>query len=161
MTRKKPALRAAKSGLLAIRADQPTLDARPRQIDLAVELTLPDSACRRRLLVLYARSPELQDVDLESMITRIDGATPASIKELLRRAAVLAALEREDLVVTGAHLEMALSELDEGGRLAQRMLGFNATEIIPPGAAPPSSRPMPATGFPADGTATVRGKRPQ
>jgi len=140
---------------------EPALAARPGRIDLAVELTLPDAAGRRRLLELYARGLELQGVDLENIVTRIEGATPAYIKELLRKAAVLAALEREDLVVTGAHLEMALAELDEGGRLAQRLLGFTPPqEVIPPGAAPPSSRSMPPTGFPMGGTAE-RGNRPQ
>jgi len=139
---------------------EPALAARPGRIDLAVELTLPDAAGRRRLLELYARGLELQGVDLENIVTRIEGATPAYIKELLRKAAVLAALEREDLVVARAHLEMALAELDEGGRLAQRLLGFSPPqEVIPPGAAPPSARSMPPTGFPAGGTA-ARGKRP-
>ncbi len=75
---------------------------------------------------------------------------------------MLAVLEREDLVVTGAHLEMALAELDEGGRLAQRLLGFNpAQDVNAAGAALPPSRPMPHTGFPVGGTAVVREKRPQ
>jgi len=62
---------------------------------------------------------------------------------------VLAALEREDLVVTGAHMEMALAELDEGGRLAQRLLGFNAPrELIDRGEGLSSARSIPPTGFP-------------
>ena len=56
------------------------------------------------------------------MAERIDGATPAYIKELLRKAAVLAATEDAGPVVTGAHLEAAAAELDEGGELAHSLL---------------------------------------
>ncbi len=74
---------------------------------------------------------------------------------------MLAALEREDLVVTGAHMEMALAELDEGGRLAQRLLGFHAPrELIDSGEGPSSARSIPPTGFPVGGTAAVRGEGP-
>jgi hypothetical protein len=56
------------------------------------------------------------------------------------------------MVVTGAHLEAALAELDEGGRLAQRLLGFRPAQDAA-GAAetetPGPTRPMAPTGFPA------------
>jgi hypothetical protein len=70
----------------------------------------------------------LERVVNESIAERIDGATPAYIKELLRKAAMLAAAESGPMVVTGAHVEAALAELDEGGRLAQRLLGFRTDE---------------------------------
>lgn len=107
---------------------EPALAARPGRIDLAIELPLPDDAGRRQLLHLYSRGLELRDVDLDAIVPRIEGATPAYIKELLRKAAVLAALEGPEMVVTGAHVEEALAELDEGGRLAQRLLGFRPDE---------------------------------
>jgi hypothetical protein len=135
---------------------EPALAARPGRIDLAVELPLPDAEGRHRLLQLYARGLELQDVDLEAIVTRTEGATPAYIKELLRKAAVLAAAEditdgaeHAGVVVTAAHLETALAELDEGGRLAQRLLGLRPGEPTP-GATelPPPMRPVAPTGFP-------------
>jgi ATP-dependent 26S proteasome regulatory subunit len=140
---------------------EPALAARPGRIDLAVELPLPDAQGRRRLLQLYARGLELRDVDLEAIVARTEGATPAYIKELLRKAAVLAAAEstdgaeHADLVVTAAHLETALAELDEGGRLAQRLLGLRPGEPTP-GAAElsPPMRPMAPTGFPVSHTVT-------
>jgi hypothetical protein len=53
------------------------------------------------------------------------------------------------MVVTGAHLEMGLAELDEGRRLARHLLGFYPAQE-PAGAAetvgPP--RPTAPTGFP-------------
>lgn len=135
---------------------EPALAARPGRIDLAVELPLPDAAARRRLLELYARGLTLQDVDLDAVAERIEGATPAYIKELLRKAAVLAAAESAGVVVTGAHLEVALAELDEGGRLAHRLLGFRPSQE-PPGSpdmmASPRG-PVP-TGFPMPRATTV------
>jgi hypothetical protein len=141
---------------------EPALAARPGRIDLAVELPLPNEEGRRRLLQLYARGLELREVDLEALVARTEGATPAYIKELLRKAAVLAAAdpaestdgaeqaaEQADLVVTAAHLETALAELDEGGRLAQRLLGLRPGEPTPGAAelAPPMP-PLAPTGFP-------------
>jgi hypothetical protein len=131
---------------------EPALAARPGRVDLAVELPLPDAQGRLRLLALYARGLELREVDLDAIVARTEGATPAYIKELLRKAAVLAAAEPADgagVVVTAAHLEAALAELDEGGRLAQRLLGLRPSEPTPGSAEqPPSARPMAPTGFP-------------
>jgi len=104
---------------------EPALAARPGRVDLAIELPLPDAGERRRLLELYARGLEVRDIDVDALAARTEGATPAYVKELLRKAAVLAAMEGAELVVTGAHLEEALAELAEGGRLAQRLLGFH------------------------------------
>ncbi|HEV2235969.1 MAG TPA: hypothetical protein VGR57_04825, partial [Ktedonobacterales bacterium] len=109
------------------------------------------------------RGLELRDVDLDAIGARTEGATPAYIKELLRKAAVLAAAasadgtEQAGLVVTSAHLEMALAELDEGGRLAQRLLGLRPGEPTP-GAAElaPGMRPMAPTGFPVSHTVVTR-----
>ncbi|MGH2562578.1 MAG: AAA family ATPase [Thermomicrobiales bacterium] len=104
---------------------EPALAARPGRIDLAVELPLPDAEGRRRLLELYAKGLELRDVDFDRLVKQTEGASPAYIKELLRKAAVLAAAESAELVVTGAHLEAALAEFSEGGKRAQRILGFH------------------------------------
>ena len=118
------------------------LAARPGRIDLAIELPLPDASHRRRLLELYAQGLDYRDVDLDSVVARTEGASPAYIKELLRRAALLAATDGAGAAVTGEHLDAALEELNEGGRLAQRLLGFHR-----PGEEQEAS--VPPTGFPA------------
>lgn len=74
-------------------------------------------------------------------------------KELLRKAAVLSATEGTGAAVTGAQLETALAELAEGGRLAQRLLGFRP--VGEPAAAAMPRPPMP-TGFPAGIAPTIR-----
>jgi hypothetical protein len=63
--------------------------------------------------------------------------------------------EQADVVVTAAHLETALAELDEGGRLAQRLLGLRQGEPTP-GAAElmPPIGSMAPTGFPVSHTLT-------
>jgi DNA polymerase III delta prime subunit len=121
------------------------LAARPGRVDLAVEFPLPDAAGRRRLLALYARGLALRDVDLDALAARLAGASPAYIKELLRKAALLALLDGGDGVVTPAQLVEALGELAAGGRLAQRLLGLHPDDA--PGT-PPGPAAGPRDGFP-------------
>lgn len=128
---------------------EPALAARPGRIDLAIELPLPDAAHRRRLLELYAQGLERWEVDLDAVVARTEGASPAYIKELLRRAALSAATGGSGTVVTGAHIDAALSELNEGGQLAQRLLGFHRQ-------GEDRALPVPPTGFPVDRPARPR-----
>lgn len=137
---------------------EPALAARPGRIDLAVELPLPDTYARLRLLELYARGLHLIDIDLTAVAEQIEGATPAYIKELLRKAAVIAAIDGDGTGVTEEHLRVALAELNEGGRLAHRLLGFRSpgdeAEPVPGG--PMSSRSGWAPGFPNPAVTTHR-----
>lgn len=147
---------------------EPALAARPGRIDLAVELPLPDAAGRRRLLELYARGLHLEGVDLDAVATRTEGVSPAYVKELLRKAALLAAEAQGEtgvaraapaaaaatdgqgggIVVRPAHLTEAMEELSQGGRLAERLLGFRPLEAPgAPGGAGAAAAPTP-TGFP-------------
>jgi hypothetical protein len=92
---------------------EPALAARPGRIDEAVELPLPDAEGRRQLLELYARGLTLSVDDLDPVLARLEGASPAHIKELLRKAALISAEENPDgdIVVTGSHLDEALDTL--------------------------------------------------
>jgi hypothetical protein len=109
------------------RADllEPALAARPGRIDQAVELPLPDATGRRRLIALYGMGLDLTMGDDESLIAQLDGVSPAFIRELLRRAALLAAEGSEGtLRVTEVHLERALSDLRQGAdELTNTLLG--------------------------------------
>jgi ATP-dependent 26S proteasome regulatory subunit len=124
---------------------EPALGARPGRIDLAIELPLPDADARRRLFDLYARGLALDAVDFEALVARTVGASPAYIKELLRKAAVLAATQATR--VSGLHFEAALEELNAGGQLAQRLLGFRVADQSGPIAAAKMSPAQP-TGYP-------------
>jgi ATP-dependent 26S proteasome regulatory subunit len=116
------------------RADllEPALASRPGRIDQAVELPLPDAAGRRRLIELYGEGLELEPVD-DALIEELDGVSPAFIRELLRRAALVAAEGSEGaLRVTPGHLQEALLELREGaGTLTNTLVG--APSPIPAG----------------------------
>ena len=107
---------------------EPALAARPGRVDLAVELPLPDAPGRAALIDLYARGMELRAGDLTGAVARTEGVSPAFIRELLRRAALLASEGTTGpLVVEGSHLDAALDELtSERSSLTGRLLGRDA-----------------------------------
>ena len=121
------------------RADllEQALAARPGRVDHAAELAVPDAAARSRLLRLYQGRLKLNLSDPESVITRTEGVTASFIKELLRRAALVAAEEDNGtgevtdapITVTDGHLSVALDELlDTRSRLTQALLGGGPSE---------------------------------
>ncbi len=113
---------------------EPALAERPGRVDLAVEFPLPDAEGRRRLLESYARGLSVEGIDWDRIVASTAGASPAFLKELLRRAALHAAMaEHRDapLVVQQADLDAALAELQESGTLSQSMLGFHRDDGTP------------------------------
>ncbi|MEY9906303.1 hypothetical protein ABIA35_002523 [Catenulispora sp. MAP12-49] len=106
---------------------------RPGRVDHAVEVPLPDAEGRARLLELYRGGLDLDLTKADGLIERTDGVTASFIKELIRRAALIALEAREDgsapdtagsLHVSADHLDAAL-ELLAGSRhqLTRRLLG--------------------------------------
>jgi hypothetical protein len=111
------------------RADilEPALAARPGRIDQAIELPLPDEGCRRRLFELYARGLALRVTDIGPFVARTEGASAAFIRELLRKAALFAADDGQEICVEDRHLDEALHELVvQGGELTKSLLGFRS-----------------------------------
>ena len=118
------------------RADllEPALAARPGRVDQAVELGLPDVHARRTLLELYQGNLDVAAADLHRIAEDTDGVTASFLKELLRRAALLAVDEMAGLpsgadamtsipiVVTATHLDGALEELRATGNAMTRIL---------------------------------------
>jgi hypothetical protein len=110
---------------------EPALAARPGRVDQATEIPLPDADGRRRLISLYGGGLNLRLEDPDPIVARTEGVSPAFIKELLRRAALIAAEEGGDLVVEDRHVSEALDELlIAGGTLTLRLLGGEGP--IPP-----------------------------
>jgi hypothetical protein len=102
---------------------EPALASRPGRIDQTVEFPLPNLEHRRRLVLLYARSLSVPAAVLEDIAKRTDGASPAFIKELLRRVAQRH-LESGAPEVVHETVESALHEmLFAGGALNTRLLG--------------------------------------
>jgi ATP-dependent 26S proteasome regulatory subunit len=112
------------------RADmlEPALAARPGRVDQAVELRLPDADARRRLFELYRGGLQVDESNLDAVIERTEGVTASFLKELLRRAALIAAdsgsAEGERLSVSAGHLDEALEELmDTRNAMTRTLLG--------------------------------------
>jgi ATP-dependent 26S proteasome regulatory subunit len=110
------------------RADllEPALAARPGRVDQAVALGLPDEAARRALFELYRGELPVDISGLDDVITRTEGVTASFLKELLRRAALLAATRTDDdrLTVSAADLAAALDELlDTRNAMTRTLLG--------------------------------------
>jgi ATP-dependent 26S proteasome regulatory subunit len=111
------------------RADllEPALAARPGRVDLAIELGVPDGEARRRLVELYGQGLDLRLKDWDAVIGRTTGVSAAFIKELMRKASLLAAQETDGsgvLAVSDRHVGAALDELlDERSALTRVLLG--------------------------------------
>lgn len=86
---------------------------RPGRIDQAIEVPLPDGACRRRLMDLYARNINLRLDDIDGHIARTEGVSATFIREMLRRACVIAYSAGSSSVVD-SHVSAAISEMCVG-----------------------------------------------
>ena len=122
------------------RADllEPALAARPGRVDQAVELTVPDRSARRRLLDLYRGGLELDEAGVQDVLDRTEGVTASFVKELLRRAAVLAVAREEvgpvraSIRVRAEDLTAALDELlDTRNAMTRARLGSPTARELP------------------------------
>src|SRR5579859_1155142 len=103
---------------------EPALASRPGRIDQAIEVPLPDRACRQRLFDLYGQGLTLRLERLPQLIDQTEGVSGAFIRELMRKAALFAADEADELIVEDHHVDEALRELVfDGGELTKRLLG--------------------------------------
>ena len=121
------------------RADllEPALASRPGRVDQAVHIDLPDRDARRRLIDLYRRGLDRRRRRLDAVLDRTDGVTASFLKELLRRAAVVAA-DREDsrrrpaATRLGRRPRRGLDDLlDTRNRMTRRALGLAGDEAAP------------------------------
>jgi hypothetical protein len=157
------------------RADrlESALAARPGRVDLAVEIGVPDAEARRRLIELYGEGLDLRLQEPDRVVERTEGVTASFIKELMRKAALVAA-EAEGAAggelppVADEHVGAALDELlAEGNALTRALLGgspqgdgdgddgddVDVTGVPPPAASQwqgrvrPRGRPIPFVSF--------------
>ena len=98
---------------------------RPGRVDQAIMVPLPDEDCRERLFELYGRELPMAVVDVASFIRRTEGVNAAFIRELFRKAALLAAEQGHDEPITDLHLERALKLL-QSNPLTAKVLGCGA-----------------------------------
>jgi ATP-dependent 26S proteasome regulatory subunit len=101
-----------------------TLASRPGLIDQAIEFPLPDEQGRQRLIRLYARSLKVSEELVNVIAQKINRASGAFIKELMRRAAQYFLQSGESGELRLHHVESALEEmLFRGGSLNLKLLG--------------------------------------
>ncbi len=120
---------------------EPALALRPGRVDQAIKFPLPDPICRQRLIEQYAKGVELQVKDMERLVSRTDGASPAFIQELLRKAALIAAEGNsfhtaERLLIEDEHLQKALDEMLLNGPLTRTLVGFHPQKEAKSGISP-------------------------
>ncbi|WP_225752631.1 ATP-binding protein [Actinotalea sp. Marseille-Q4924] len=106
------------------RADllEPALAARPGRVDQAIALDLPDEHGRRALFELYRGGLEVEPGAADDAVARSEGVTASFLKELLRRAALVAGdrLPR----VSRSDVDEALEELlDTRNAMTRVLLG--------------------------------------
>lgn len=100
------------------------LSSRPGRIDQSIEFPLPDDEGRRKLVKLYGRGLTVKEKLSDMIVRKTDQASPAFIKELMRRSAqhVLQAGGKD--VLEEEHITLALEDmLFSGGSLNLKLLG--------------------------------------
>jgi hypothetical protein len=109
---------------------EPALASRPGRIDQAIEFPLPDETGRAKLVKLYSRGLEVSEDLLGLIVTRTKGASPAFIKELMRRSAQFQVELYKDDVLRQAAVDGAIEEMVFlGGTLNLKLLGGADTEL--------------------------------
>jgi AAA+ superfamily predicted ATPase len=100
---------------------------RPGRIDHAIEVPVPDTVCRERLLRLYGGALVIDDKAFETLIARTEGVSAAFIKEVARRLVQQSIAAGHPGRVDASDLEAVLEEmLSERDGLNLRLLGGNA-----------------------------------
>ncbi|HWE65371.1 MAG TPA: ATP-binding protein [Acidimicrobiales bacterium] len=144
---------------------------RPGRVDAAVEIAPPDADGRSRLFRLYGTGlglAELTDENLSAAIAATEGRTATYIREVVRRAAIIAAEEHETgpLRVDSRMLADAAHELlDDRAALTRSLLGEplepDAEPPFPagPGSRPPGAGPTIMSGMPSGIRWARRGAR--
>ncbi len=121
------------------RADllEPALAARPGRVDLAVAIDRPGPEQRRRLIEVYSGAASVRLSEVDEIVARTDGVAAAFLKELMRKAALLAAMRdgaAGQLVVDDDDVIGALDELlEEGNALTRALLGAKGSTGVDEG----------------------------
>jgi ATPase family associated with various cellular activities (AAA) len=109
---------------------EPALASRPGRIDQAIEFPLPDEQGRSKLVKLYARGVQMSEQLTELIVRRTKGASPAFIKELMRRAAQFQFEISENGDLKQSAVDNAIEEMVfSGGSLNLKLLGGSSTDL--------------------------------
>jgi len=109
---------------------EPALASRPGRIDQAIEFPLPDEDGRLKLITLYSRGLQIPADLMEVLVRRTSGASPAFIKELMRRSAQFQIERGADSVLQRASVDGAIEEMVfVGGALNLKLLGGSSANL--------------------------------
>lgn len=112
---------------------EPALASRPGRIDQAIEFPLPDDEGRAKIARLYSRGLEVPTDVLNLIVRRTQGASPAFIKELMRRSAQFQIEHGGGNLLQPAAVDGAIEEMVfVGGALNLKLLG-GSTDLQMPG----------------------------
>lgn len=109
---------------------EPALASRPGRVSQAIHFPLPDSSLRQQLIALFCGDADCSGVDVSHWVERTNGASPAFVEELVRRAIIFAAERQPDvgdgqLSLVDEDFDRAIHELVVfGGQLTTGILGF-------------------------------------
>jgi ATPase family associated with various cellular activities (AAA) len=110
---------------------------RPGRVDLAIEIPRPDAVCREQLLRLYTRHVTIEG-GMTAVVEATEGVTASYIKELVRRAVLVALRAHErPAVLRQSHFDHVLADMSaEHQSLTRTLLGSDAGrgDARPPGA---------------------------
>src|SRR5204862_4827805 len=105
--------------------------------DEAVEIAAPDAAGREQLLRLYGADAGFGDLDLAATVAATEGLTATFLRELTRRAVIVATLSRPDgdpVRVRQDDLDAAVEQLQTSrAHLTRALLGEDRGITEPPG----------------------------
>ena len=105
---------------------EPALASRPGRIDQVIEVALPGEGERRQLLARFTGSVEISEIVIARVSKKTDEASPAFLKELVRRA-VQVMLEANQCELELLHFDGALQDMvQSGGDIGSRLLGGKA-----------------------------------
>jgi len=109
---------------------EPALASRPGRIDQAIEFPLPDEEGRTKLVLLYSGRLEVSAGLMNLIVRRTKGASPAFIKELMRRSAQFQLEFGAEGHLQQPAVDAAIEEMVfTGGALNLKLLGGPATEL--------------------------------
>ena len=113
-----------------IKSLEGALSDRPGRIDVIVEFPLPVPELRLKLMKLYSRFSDTEAGAFSKMVEETEGCTPALIKELVKRAVLMAIREgsmNDDskTLLLHRHFARSLQELKEiKNNSAKKIIGF-------------------------------------
>jgi ATP-dependent 26S proteasome regulatory subunit len=112
---------------------EPALASRPGRIDQAIEFPLPDADGRAKLVTLYSRGLDVSPAIMDLVVRRTEGASPAFIKEMMRRSAQFQIERDGGTTLEQASLDSAIEEMVfAGGALNLKLLGGSSAMLESP-----------------------------